>query len=60
MLFRSSIGHYIKLPPEVLAKIQISPPGPTVTKQQLEFWVALMKEQEMLKTEPNLAQLIVK
>jgi len=57
---RASIGRYIKLPPEVLAKVQISPPGPVVTKQQLEYWVVLMKEQDMLKSEPDLAQLIVK
>lgn len=57
---RDSIGKYIKLPPEVLAKVQISPPGPTVSEAQLAYWVGLMKEQEMLKTEPALAGLIVK
>jgi NitT/TauT family transport system substrate-binding protein len=57
---RASIGKYIKLPPEVLAKVQISPPGPAVSEKQLAYWVTLMKEQEMLKTEPKLAELIVK
>jgi NitT/TauT family transport system substrate-binding protein len=57
---RASIGKYIKLPPEVLAKIQISPPGPTVSEKQLAYWVTLMKEQEMLKTDLKLAQLIAK
>jgi len=57
---RASIGKYIKLPPEVLAKVQISPPGPTVSEKQLAYWVGLMKEQEMLKAEPKLAGLIVR
>ena len=56
----SSIGKYIKLPPEVLAKVQISPPGPVVTDKQLAYWVGLMKEQEMLKTPLDVAKLIVK
>lgn len=57
---RAAIGKYIKLPPEVLAKMQISPPGPLVTEKQLQYWVGLMKDQEMLKTEPKVATLIAK
>ena len=57
---REHIGKYIKLPPEVLAKTQISPPGPVVSEKQLTYWVGLMKEQEMLKTEPKVATLIPK
>ena len=57
---RAAIGKFIKLPPEVLAKAQISPPGPIVTEKQLAYWVGLMKEQEMLKGSPDLATLIVK
>jgi NitT/TauT family transport system substrate-binding protein len=57
---RAAIGKYIKLPPEVLAKTQISPPGPVVTEKQLAYWVALMKDQEMLKTEPAISKLIFK
>ena len=57
---RASVGKYIKVPPEVLAKMQISPPGPVVTEKQLDYWVKLMKDQEMLKTEPKVATLIVK
>jgi NitT/TauT family transport system substrate-binding protein len=57
---RAAIGKYIKVPPEVLAKMQISPPGPVVTEKQLDFWVKLMKDQEMLRTEPELATLIAK
>ena len=57
---RAAIGKFIKLPPEVLAKAQISPPGPIITEKQLAYWVGLMKEQDMLKTSPDLATLIVK
>ncbi len=57
---RAAIGKYIKLPPDVLAKMQISPPGPVVTAKQLHYWVGLMKEQEMLKTAPNVASLLFK
>lgn len=57
---RAAIGKYTKLPAEVVAKIQISPPSPLVSERQLNYWVGLMKDQEMLKTSPNLATLIVK
>ena len=57
---RAAIGKYIKLPPEVIAKVQISPPGPVVTEKQLSYWVSLMKDQDMLKTTPDVAKLIVK
>lgn len=57
---RAAIGKYIKLPPEVLAKVQISPPGPTVNEKQLSYWIGLMKEQDMLKTSIDVAKLIAK
>jgi len=57
---RAIIGKYIKLPPEVLAKIQISPPGPLVSEKQLDYWVAMMKDQEMLKSQINVATLLAK
>ena len=57
---RAAIGKYIQLPPEVIARMQISPPGPVVSEKQLSYWVRLMKDQEMLKTEPKVAQLIAK
>ena len=57
---RAIIGKYIKLPPEVIAKIQISPPGPLVTEKQLDYWVAMMKDQDMLKGPIKVADLLVK
>ena len=57
---REIIGKYIRVPPPVLAKMQISPPGPVVTDKQLRYWVSMMKDQEMLKAEPNVASLIAR
>jgi NitT/TauT family transport system substrate-binding protein len=57
---RASIGKYIKLPPEVLAKAQISPPGPLVTERQLAYWVGLMNDQQMLKSPVDVARLILR
>ena len=55
---RASIGKYIKLPPEVIAKMQISPPGPLVSEKQMNYWVAMMNDQEMLKSELKVARLL--
>jgi NitT/TauT family transport system substrate-binding protein len=55
---RAHIGKYIKVPPEVLAKMQIGPPAPVVTAKNLQYWVGLMKEQEMLKTNLDVAKLL--
>jgi NitT/TauT family transport system substrate-binding protein len=57
---REHIGKYIKLPAEVLARAQISPPGPVVTEKQLLYWVGLMRDQDMLRGSPNVASLIVR
>ena len=57
---RAHIGKYIKLPPEVLATVQISPPLPTVSENILGWWADQMLDQKMLKARPNLASLIVK
>jgi NitT/TauT family transport system substrate-binding protein len=57
---RAAIGKYIKLPPEVLAKAQISPPGPVVSEKQLAYWTGLMKDQDMLKTNIDVAKLVAK
>ncbi len=57
---RAAIGKYIKLPPEVLARMQISPPAPVINDKQLAYWVGLMKDQGMLKGNPAVATLIAK
>ena len=40
--------------------MQISPPAPIINDKQLAYWVALMKDQGMLKGNPAVASLIVK
>jgi NitT/TauT family transport system substrate-binding protein len=57
---REHIGKYIKLPPEVLASIQISPPLPVIADKHLSYWVEMMREQNMLRSTPNVSQLIVR
>lgn len=57
---REYVVKYLKVPAPAAAKMQISPPGPIVTEKQLNWWVGLMKEQEMLKSTPNVAQLLIK
>ena len=37
-----------------------SPAGPIVTEKQLNYWVAVMKDQSMLKNPVNVAQLLAK
>jgi NitT/TauT family transport system substrate-binding protein len=56
---RAAIGKYIKLPPEVIAKMQISPPGPLVSEKQLNYWVTMMKDQDMLRSDLKISQLLV-
>lgn len=57
---REYIGKYIKLPPDVLATVQIGPPLPVVTEPSLAWWADQMVDQKLLKARPNLANLIVK
>ncbi|HKB55361.1 MAG TPA: ABC transporter substrate-binding protein [Ramlibacter sp.] len=57
---RAALGKYIKLPPQVIARAQISPPAPVITEKQLAYWIALMKDQDMLKGSLQPAQLIFK
>jgi NitT/TauT family transport system substrate-binding protein len=57
---REHIGKYIKLPPEVLASVQISPPLPVVTESTLGWWADQMLEQKLMKVRPALGNLIVK
>ncbi|MFO1273347.1 MAG: ABC transporter substrate-binding protein [Rubrivivax sp.] len=57
---RAAMGKYIKLPPEVLAKTQFSPPAPVISEAQLSYWADLMVEQGMLKAAPPVGKLLFK
>lgn len=56
---REQLGKYIKLPPPVLATMEINRPSPTITVEQLNHWVQAMTEQNMLRTKPDLSRLII-
>lgn len=55
---RTILGKYIRLPAEVLSRIQISRPGPVITPAQLRYWVGLMQAQDMLKRPLDVARLV--
>lgn len=57
---REICGRYLKLPPAVAAKMQISPPGPVVTPQQLQWWAGLMRQQGLLRQAPAFDRLVAK
>lgn len=57
---RAALGKFIKLPPEVIAKVQISPPAPVINEKQLNYWIDMMKDQDMLRTTPQAASLLFK
>ncbi|MDW5441340.1 ABC transporter substrate-binding protein [Polaromonas sp. SM01] len=56
---REHIGKFIKLPPEVLATMQVGTPGPRISEKQLVYWRDMMREQNMLKTDIKLSQQLV-
>lgn len=47
---REHLGKYTRLPPEILATVQISTLRPTVTVDNMRFWIEVMRAQEMLRT----------
>lgn len=57
---RAILGQYIKLPPDSLSRVYISPPGAVVTDKQLTYWVNLMQAQDMLKNKPDVGRLLFK
>jgi len=56
---RADLGKYIQLPPPVLATIRFVHMSATVTGQQMQLWVDIMREQKMLRSTPNVEKLIV-
>jgi NitT/TauT family transport system substrate-binding protein len=56
---RQHLGKYTRLPPEVLATVQISTLKPTVSAENIAFWIEVMKAQEMLRTSIDPARLVV-
>jgi NitT/TauT family transport system substrate-binding protein len=56
---REHLGKYTRLPPEILATVQISTLRPTVTVDNMRFWIDVMRAQEMLKTTVDPTRLVV-
>ena len=58
---RAHIGKYIKLPPRGAGQgADLAALAAGEGEKQLAYWVGLMKDQEMLKTEPQVANLLAK
>lgn len=56
---RQIIGKYIPLPPAVLAQAIISFQKPTITVEEVNYWITIMKEQEMLRGNPVAANVVL-
>lgn len=57
---RAHIGKYIKLPAPVLETLPIPKMMADLAPPRLRFWAESMRQQGMLKNEPNLSAVIVK
>jgi NitT/TauT family transport system substrate-binding protein len=58
---REAISGFTKIPMKVLNTIKVSVSEPTITKEQLDWWVDVMNKQDMLqKKTPDTAALIAK
>jgi NitT/TauT family transport system substrate-binding protein len=56
---REHLGKYTRLPPEILATVQISTLRPTVSVDNMRFWIEVMRAQEMLRTNVDPTRLVV-
>ncbi|KRB93546.1 ABC transporter substrate-binding protein [Noviherbaspirillum sp. Root189] len=57
---RQAIGKYVRVPPEVLASLQIPKLKTEIEPNELAFFDKAMREQNMLRNPPKLNTLIVK
>ncbi len=55
---RAIIGKFIPLPPAVIASAIISSQKPTITVQEIDYWITIMKEQDMLRGQPVAANVV--
>ncbi len=56
---RDIISRYIKLPPEMLATVPVNAQKAALPATSLEFWVNVMKDQQMLRENLDVKQLLV-
>lgn len=57
---RESVGRHIRMPAEVLKALVLPAQSPVITDRQLQYWVDVMAGQEMLRTKPDVARLILR
>jgi len=55
---RNAVSKYIKFPPEILEKTYLPRVVVPLTPDRLEWWIAVMTEQEMLKKPPAISALM--
>lgn len=55
---REHLAKHIRLPPEIVATLQISTLRPTVTVDNMRFWIDVMRTQEMLRTNIDPTRLV--
>jgi len=55
---RAALGQFLKIPPAELARMPIVRPSASIDKEQLTYWVDMMREQNMLKAAPDVERLI--
>lgn len=57
---RADINVYAKLPPAIMATIEIGYQQPVLAPDQISWWIDAMKQQHMITTTPDVAKLIWK
>ena len=57
---RASAAKFIKLPPEVMRSVGLPLLQATVTPNQVQFWVDVMEQQNMLQDKPNVSKLLAR
>ena len=57
---RKAIAGFTKIPMDVLSKVKLSVADPKIEKEQLDWWVDTMKEQNLLQGKSDTAALIQK
>jgi NitT/TauT family transport system substrate-binding protein len=56
---RAVMAKYIPLPPAIIASAIISFQKPTITVEEINYWITIMKEQDMLRGQPVAANVVL-
>ena len=55
---RAAISRFTKIPLDVLKTMKLSISDPVITPAQIDWWVGVMKQQDMLQTSPDAKAII--